>query len=135
MSSAGRRIVFPRQSHRTETAARVIYGAILVLGASAVLFWGISAAHGGPCTDQIAQFEQQIGHNQPGPANGPTAPQSLGAQLHHQPTPSSVGQAEQVANKDGDAALDRAKKADAAGDAAGCKKALTEARRLYEINQ
>jgi hypothetical protein len=46
-----------------------------------------------------------------------------------------VGQAAHVANKDGDAAIERAKKADAAGDAAGCNQALVEARRLYDIQQ
>ena len=40
-----------------------------------------------------------------------------------------------MANKEADAALERARKADAAGDAAACEAALTEARRLYDIDQ
>jgi hypothetical protein len=57
----------------------------------------------------------------------------VGAQLHHQPTPGSVGQAAHVANTEGDAAIERAKKADAEGDATGCNQALVEARRVYSI--
>ena len=53
----------------------------------------------------------------PGWRSGPSAPQSVGAQLHHQPTPGSVEGAEHKAREMADAALDRARKADAAGDA------------------
>lgn len=101
--------------------------------AAAILFCGAGAAHSGPCTADIDQFEHQIAGDIPGPDSGPTATQSVGAQLHHQPTPGSVGHAAHVANKDGDAAVERAKTADAAGDAAGCRQALTEARRLYDV--
>jgi hypothetical protein len=44
-----------------------------------------------------------------------------------------VAQAEHTANEDGTAALDRAKRADAAGDAAACNQAVAEARRIYAI--
>jgi hypothetical protein len=84
---------------------------------------------------QIAQLEQEIGATPPGPAAGPTAPQTLGAQLHYQPTPADVAHAERFANKLWQAALIRAEKADAAGDAAGCQAALTQAKDLYAINQ
>jgi hypothetical protein len=57
------------------------------------------AAHSGTCTAQIAQLEQQI--------RG-TAPQSIEAQLHHQPTPRTVQNAESKAIADADAALQRA---------------------------
>ena len=66
-------------------------------------------------------------------AGEPSAPQSVGAQLHHQPTPGSVQSAERTANADGEAALARARKADAEGNAGACAKALTEARALYGI--
>jgi hypothetical protein len=56
------------------------------------------AAHSGTCTAQIAQLEQQI--------RG-TAPQSIEAQLHHQPTPRTVQNAETKAIADADAALQR----------------------------
>jgi hypothetical protein len=38
-----------------------------------------------------------------------------------------------MANADGEAALARARNADAAGDAAACTKALAEARALYGV--
>lgn len=102
---------------------------------AAILFCGVAAAHSGPCTADIDQLEQQIASDIPAPSSGPTTTQSVGAQLHHQPTPGSVGQAAHVANMDGDAAIERAKKADAAGDAPGCSQAVAEARRLYDVQQ
>ncbi len=108
----------------------VMLAALAWLGSSATLC-------AGPCTTQIAQLEKQIRQAQadapPGGAGEPSAPQSVGAQLHHQPTPGSVRQATRQADADGDAALARAKDADAAGDAAGCAKALNEARALYGL--
>ena len=98
---------------------------------AALLLW-TADVHAGPCTEQIAQITQQISH--PGLDIGPTGPQTLGAQLHHQPTPSTVQGATNRANADAAAALDQAREADAAGNAAACAKALGEARRLYGIN-
>jgi hypothetical protein len=111
---------------------RRLAGAICV--ASAIMLGGVGAAHSGPCTTQIAALEQQINTTPPGPESGPSAPQTLGAQLHHQPTPGSVDRGEHLANKDGDVALDRARKADERGDAKICNDALDQARRLYGID-
>ncbi len=108
---------------------------LFICTAGAALLAGPGIAHSGPCTAQIAALEQQIKVAPPGPQTGPTGPQTLGAQLHYQPTPRDVAHAEHAANKDADAALERARKADAAGNAAGCNAALTEAKRLYDINQ
>jgi hypothetical protein len=52
------------------------------------------AAHSGTCAAQIAQLEQQVR------GSGPTAPQSIEAQLHHQPTPRTVQNAESKAIAD-----------------------------------
>jgi hypothetical protein len=109
-------------------------GAATVLAVLAALFLLVSAAGAGPCTAQIAELDQQIAVATAGPATGPTAPQSVGAQLHHQPTPGSVEHAEIRANADADAALDRARKADAEGNADACAQALREARHLYGID-
>src|SRR4029077_8675099 len=57
------------------------------------------AAHSGTCAAQIAQLEQQIR------GSGPTAPQSIEAQLHHQPTPRTVQNAESKAIADADASV------------------------------
>ncbi|MFZ3357192.1 MAG: hypothetical protein WCA56_18875 [Xanthobacteraceae bacterium] len=108
---------------------------LFVLTAAVALLAGAGVAHSGPCTAQIAAVQAQIGATLPGPKSGPTFSQTLGAQLHHQPTPQDVQHAEHVANKDGDAAIARARKADDAGDAAGCNAALNEAKRLYDIDQ
>lgn len=109
---------------------------IEVLAATSFLA-GVAAAQAGPCTTQIAQLEQQVAVLQANPppsgVGEPTAPQSLGAQLHHQPTPNSVRSAEHTANADADAALERARKADDAGDAAGCAAALAEAKGSYGL--
>ena len=117
---------------------RNISSGFVIAATSAALICGTGQAWSGPCTEPITQLERQINLVVSDPAAepdaGPTAPQSVGAQLHHQPTPGKVEHAERVANADGDAALDRARKADAAGDADGCNRALEEARRLYGID-
>jgi hypothetical protein len=109
---------------------------IALLGAiAAIALFNPTLAHSGPCTAQILAFNQQAKAAAPGPESGPTGPQTIDAQLHHQPTPGDVAHAEAVANKDAEAALQKARTADAAGDAAGCKAALKEARRLYDIRR
>lgn len=109
---------------------------IFVFAAVAIIGGG-AAAQAGPCTTQISQIEQKIRAAQaaprPGGAGDASAPQSVGAQLHHQPTPNSVQSAERTANADGEAALARARNADAAGNAPACAKALAEAKALYGI--
>lgn len=105
----------------------------LVVVAAAFVLVG-AGAQAGPCSTQIAQLEKQIGPSAAGAANGPSAPQSLGAQLHHQPTPGAVENAESRADADAAAAFERARRADAAGDAEACRKALDETRLLYGID-
>lgn len=108
---------------------------LLAATAAAILFGGAGAAQSGPCTAQIEQIEHQTGIDVAGPTFGLTAPQSVDAQRHHQPTPSSVDQAEHVANTDGEVAINRAIKADAAGDGTRCSRELSAARRFYNIKQ
>jgi hypothetical protein len=114
-----------------ERSRVVAFVAVALIGGSAV-------SYAGPCTTQISQLEQRIRAAQasapPGGAGDASATQSLGAQLHHQPTPGSVLSAERMANADGEAALARARNADTAGDAAACTKALAEAKALYGID-
>ena len=125
--------ILDRSNRRRAWTGRVAFSRLLVAATPAALIAAGGSAHGGPCTEQIAQLEEQIVAAAPAQDIGPTAPQTLGAQLHHQPTPASVGQAERVANADADAALARAKSADANGNASGCSDALTEARHLYGL--
>jgi hypothetical protein len=113
-------------------------GRLFVLAATAVVLIGTCLpSYAGPCTAQIADVEKKIrkaqATAQPGGAGEPTAPQTVGAQLHHQPTPNSVESAERRATISAEAALERARNADAAGDAAACAKALQDARDLYGL--
>jgi hypothetical protein len=109
---------------------------ILTVAAAALIGTG-APCYAGPCTAEIARVEQNIrqaqGAGQPGGAGEPSGPQSIGAQLHHQPTPGSVEAAERKAKADAQAALDRARKADADGDATTCAKALREAKDIYGL--
>src|SRR5438552_2358932 len=108
-------------------------GSLVGLLASALVLAGTSAAQSGPCAEQLAQLERQVANIAPGPQSGPTSQQSVGAQLHRQPTPGSVEHAERVANKDADEALARAKAADAQDNAADCNAAVRRAQELYGI--
>lgn len=123
-----------RGAIRIRPPGPAITGLALVAATAATLVFAITVSHAGPCTTQIAALQKQIQHAQPGPATGPSATQSVGAQLHHQPTPSSVGQAKTTANADASAALDRARQADAEGNADVCQQALRQARHLYGID-
>jgi hypothetical protein len=111
-------------------ARSLLFGA-----ATTALLASAGAAHSGPCTAQIAALDAQVRALPPGPKSGPTFSQTLGAQLHHQPTPEDVEHAQKIGRKDADAALEAARKADAADNASACEAALTEAKRLYDIDQ
>jgi hypothetical protein len=52
----------------------------------------ISSSYAGPCTPEIGQLRAGI---EVWLAAGPSAPQSVAAMLHHQPTPSSVAAAQE----------------------------------------
>lgn len=97
-----------------------------------------SGAQAGPCTSEIAATEQQINQlaaaSPPGGAGTPSAGQAIGAQLHHQPTPSAVENAEHRADAQGEAALEQARNADAGGNADACLEALRKARYFYGLD-
>jgi hypothetical protein len=122
---------------RLSVIERAAYGGLIISTTCAALLAGVGTVYAGPCAKQISQVEQQIRRAQasspPGGAGAPSAPQSVGAQLHHQPTPGSVQNAEQQAKIDSEAALNRARNADAAGDASACAQALREAKQFYGI--
>jgi hypothetical protein len=105
----------------------------LLFATTVTLLYGGGAALGGPCTSQIEQLERQIGHASSSAKSGPTAPQSIEAQLHHQPTPETVRNAERKANADATAALQRARQADTDDNPAACVKALDQAKRYWFI--
>jgi hypothetical protein len=117
----------------TKSVGRSASIGLLVATTAATLLCGSGAAHSGPCTSQIEQLERQIGHASSIAKSGPTAPQSIEAQLHHQPTPETVRNAAREANADGAAALQRARQADTDDNPAACAKALDEAKRHWFI--
>ena len=88
----------------------------------------------GPCAKDIELMQVRLdAWLDAKAAAGPSAQQSVGAQLHRQPTPGSI---ENTERKLGDLSMNavdmvkaimvRARKADADGDAAGCQSALAE---------
>lgn len=98
----------------------------------AILSVGVTSAHAGPCTSDIARFEAAVRRSAGNPDAGPFARQSVGAQLGHQPTPGSVKRAETQAQGTFAAALARAKRLDARGDRS-CARALNAAKRMYNL--
>jgi hypothetical protein len=105
--------------------------AILFIAAAAC--FGPAPAHAGPCTRNIAKFEEAVRQSRANPDAGPYARQSIGAQLHHEPTPASIERAQARARATFDATLARAKRRDARGDRAGCMRALTKAEDMYDL--
>ncbi len=110
-------------SNRKITAALI--GAVLAFAATNAL--------AGPCTSDIADFEAAIRSSQGNPLAGLSAPQSVGADLSHQPTPASVAQAQQRLKKRFSATMARAKRYDAQGNRLGCTRELNAAKRMYVL--
>src|ERR1700730_13952657 len=90
-----------------------------------------AAAQAGPCSEDIAQFEAAMRQSAGNPNAGLTAPQSVGAQLGHEPTPDSLKRAQERLQAKFSAAMARAKRLDARGDRTGCSRALSAAKRMY----
>ncbi len=103
---------------------------LVSLGLAAALALGLNAtpAEAGPCSNEIAQIESAL--RRPGADVGPTGSQTIGAQLHRQPTPGSVERAEERADSRLDAALARARTFDAQDNRTECLKAVEEIRLL-----
>lgn len=108
---------------------------VLIFSAMAV---AASAAHAGPCSDQIDAMQARIDAKlEAKAAAGPTAKQGVAAGMSVQPTPRSIATAEE---KLGDIspqtveavgqAMARARAADAAGDASACQQALAAVQRV-----
>ena len=82
---------------------------ITVSVVTAALSVGLLSAHAGPCSDEIAQFEQAVRQSAGDPNAGPFARQTIRAQLDRQPTPKSIERAQKRARATFEAALARAK--------------------------
>jgi hypothetical protein len=68
-----------------------------------------------PCSVQLAQIEQQTASSKASSFEGPSAKQTIQAQLHHQPTPRTVRQAEHEADVRLQGQLARARRAERGG--------------------
>ena len=99
----------------------------LVLMSSAVLALGVGCAQAGPCSADIAKIEKVL--NEPNSPFGPTARQSVGAQMGRQPTPSSMARAEKKADTNYQAVLTQAQTLDNQNNPA-CKKAVKKLKAL-----
>lgn len=111
-----------------------------VRAASLALSASLVAAHVGPsradpCAVEIDRLQARIDASLDAQAGrGRTARESGGALEHRQPTPETILEAEEAlgeagALRDAMAALERARRADRAGDARACEEALAAARR------
>src|SRR5499427_2242162 len=107
--------------------------AIAPLVVVAMVGLGVALAQAGPCSTEIAQFEQAVRQSANNPNAGPFARQSVGAQLDRQPTPGSIKRAERRARAAFEKTLTRAKRFDARGNRSGCTRALAEARGMYNL--
>ena len=92
-----------------------------------ILALGIGSAQAGPCTADIAKIEKAV--SEPNSPFGPTARQTVGAQLGEQPTPASMARAEKRAGSRYEAALKRAQALDNQNNPA-CKKAVKKLKAL-----
>ena len=93
-------------------------------------FMAYGAAQAGPCTADIAQFESLMRQSAGNPDAGLSAPQSIDAQLNHQPTQNSVRQAESRLRSTFASRMARAKLLDAQDDRR-CAISLRAAKKLY----
>jgi hypothetical protein len=105
---------------------------IAAIVTSAALCLGLVSAQAGPCSLEIAQFEQAVRASAGNPNAGPYGRQTIGAQLGQQPTPASIRRAQRRAQAQFAATLVHAKRLDARGDD-GCFQALRQARDMYNL--
>jgi hypothetical protein len=113
-----------------------VFGPLLL---SSVLLVAITgSADAGPCSGEIARAQADADLRIDATAGaGASQPESVGAKLHHQPTPGSVAQAERKAGEGADneqilALLAQARQSDELGDREACEKALKNLRSLLE---
>ena len=116
-----------RRPAAAKESARRCERARLVLTTSALLVLGAGCAQAGPCSADIAKIEKAL--NAPNSPFGPTARQTVGAQLGRQPTPASMARAEQKADTNYQTVLTRAQTLDNQNNPA-CKKAVKKLKAL-----
>jgi hypothetical protein len=90
-------------------------------------------AYAGPCSDEIVRLQTLMRGNDSNPNIGPTAQQSVAAQMHRQPTADSVARAKTKADAKVEDALKRARLLDVRGKEDDCMKAVEEAKALLGL--
>ena len=95
----------------------------------------VCAGHAGPCLQDIDRLQPRVDAKLEAMARtGLSAPESLAAQLHRQPTPGSIAAAEskvgEVSSGALASAMARAREADGGGNKSACDEALAEVQRL-----
>ena len=93
----------------------------------------MTSAQTDPCSNQIAQLEALVNRSMGNPVAKPTGPQSIDAQLHHQPTRDSVRRAVENANLRFASILAHAKTLNADGKTTECIQSVAEAKRLLGL--
>jgi hypothetical protein len=123
--NGSRRARLGRRAGSEDRMSRSSPFALLVAVASTL---GAAPASAGTCAAEIAQFRQTLHQIEAGgTAVVGSAPQSLDAQLEHQPTPASVERAKKSAKAQILALLAQAGSFDAQGRRRECQQALARA--------
>ncbi len=110
---------------------------LLLISASAFFILTLPC-EAGPCSNDIERMQMDIDARLNAlAAAGPTEKQGIGAQIHRQPTPLSVAEAESEVGslspsliEQVKGAMNRARKADAAGEKSACESALNDVDRM-----
>lgn len=107
--------------------------------AVALLLGLAPAAHASSCTDAVTKAQGELdSYIDALAAKGPSAPESTGALLSHDPSPGAIARTEAELG-DGDQAelaqqaLDRARAAEAKGDTATCEAEVAKARAVIGL--
>ena len=108
---------------------RKVYGALGVIALASTLCIAIEGA--GPCAGEIADFRSSLSRDKNGePTFVGTAPQSIGAQLEHQPTRKSVEHAKKQAQAQILMVVTQAEALNSERKQSECRSALAKAKLL-----
>jgi hypothetical protein len=105
------------------------YSALAVVAIASTL--RIATASAGPCAAEITEFRAALPQNKNGePTFIASAPQSIAAQLEHQPTKDSVERAKKQAQAQILAVLAQAEALDSEGNSGECRASISKAKLL-----
>jgi cyanate permease len=106
-----------------------VWGALAIIAIASTL--RIAAASAGPCAGEIADFRSSLSRDKNGDLTFvPAAPQTIGAQLAHQPTRQSVERAKKQAQAQLLTVVAQAEALDSEGKQGECRNALAKAKLL-----